>query len=184
MIIDCLEQQDIKVVKAVTPYQEDGLYWAFVDHNQQLLNLFSFQYDIEIESGELGRPIKLGYISEQAFDVIKKALLTSSVLCYVDEHAEELIYYRFVIEVKNQSDTSIQVVVNFLDEHDNSTPIDDIKIKSAKLPTKQGVARRCEIKNIRDNVYDIHFLDPGEYNLKISGFHKNTKIKTYIPWSI
>lgn len=184
MIIDFIKQPGVKVSQSITPYQEDSLYWGFLDENQQLINLFSFQYDIEIEPCELGRPFKLGYISEEAFEVMKRSLLSNSVLCYIDEKHQEIIYYRFVITVNKTSETSIQIVVDFLDEHDQPTNLNEIKLKSAKLPTKQNRPRLCDISTIDDNIFDVHFLDPGDYNLKISGFHQNTKVKAYIPWSI
>ena len=184
MIIDYIEQSDVKVSQAVTPFLEDNIYWAFVDDNQRLLNLFGFQHDIEIEPCMLGNPIRLGYITEQAFDIMKKALLSTSVICFIDESQEEILYYRFQVKIDEISPMCITVTVNFLDENNSPVVIHDLRIKSARLPTKTGKPRVCKITENTHNTYNIQFEETGDYNIKISGIFRNSAVKSYISWSI
>lgn len=184
MIIDFLHKDDHKVSQAITPYQEDGIYWAFVDNNDRLISLFSFQLDCEVKENDLGIPFKLGYINKQSFEIIKRSLLTKSVVCYLDREAEEIMYYRFVLEVQKMDDTNIKLIVNFLDEHDQSEPVTDLKIYSARLPSKENKINKCNIEKTEENIFNVEFLNKGRYNLKISARHRNMKLKTYVPWSI
>lgn len=184
MIIDFLEQEDVRVQRAVTPYREDDIYWGFVDHNNRLASLFSFQFDCEMEESVLGKPVKIGYLNQEAFEIIKKSLLTKSVVCYIDTENQEIYYYRFVINIDQTSTNTIKLHVSFLDEHDKPEELHDLKVYSAKLPTKENKINKCNITCVDRNVFDIEFVDQGKYNLKVSGVHRGMKLKTYVPWNI
>lgn len=184
MIIDAIKQDVSKVTLAVTPYREDGVYWGFVDQHSRLIALFSFDLDCDINNSGLGIPVKLGTINPDAFDVMKKSLLTKSVVCYIDQDEQEVYYYRFVIEVTEVDKSNIKIKVEFLDENDNAVSIDDLKLYSAKLPTKENNINRCKIEKLSDNVYNVNFIDVGKFNIKVAGKYKDTKIKIYIPWNI
>lgn len=183
MIVDFLHNDDYKVSQAITPYQEDSIYWAFVDDEDRLISLFSFQLDCDVHENDLGIPFKLGYINEKSFDIIKRSLLTKSVVCYLDREKQEILYYRFVIETQKIDDTNIKITVKFLDEYDQPEIITDLKLNSTKLPSKENKINKCNVKKT-DNIFHVEFLNKGRYNLKISAKHRDMKLKTYISWSI
>jgi len=184
MIIDSLVQADTRSVDAVSLYQPDAIYWVFVDDKSVIHNMFSFDLDCDIEESQMGSPVRLGSITENAFTIIKKSLLGVGVVCLLDAAKEEIVYYRLMSNVNKIDDDRIQVQISLADEYNVNQLLDSCTLKSAKLPSKDNKKLQCTIKDVDVNMFDVKFHDPGNYNLKVVTSFKDIRVKCYIPWSI
>ena len=174
MIVDTLEQQQIG---DGCEWNSSNDYWIGKDDDNQILAIYGIPARVENLSQNGESLENIGYVREEAYNMIKKCILSKGASCYIDVDEGEIHYHRFVVHSDKISDDEYCVNVTCIDDTETQLQIDDIKFEKSK---KYKEHLRHKIEDLGDDQYKLRLLNNGEYKFKITGSVSGNKLKCYL----
>ena len=174
MIVDTLDQQQIG---DDCFWNASNDYWVGKSEKNQILAIYGIPARIEGLSQNGENLENIGYVREEAYNMIKKCILSKGAACYIDVEEGEIHFHRLVVYVDKKSDDEYHVNIRCIDDTEADLEVCDIKFEKSK---KYKERLKYNIEPLNTNEYILKLQATGEYKFKITGYVNGNKLKCYL----